>query len=409
MKSISAEHITSGYAENLIIDDLTLDIEKGSFLGIIGVNGCGKTTLLRSMTRILKPAKGVVYVDGREIESYNAKDFARIVGCVNQMNEAAFEFSVKDVVMMGRHPYLGRLRPVSSEDFRIADEAMSYTHVLHLKDRLITELSGGERQRVLIAKTLAQQPEILLLDEPTNHLDISHQIEILQLLKSLTPKITIVCVLHDLNLASSFCDMLVLMDKGKIIARGTPSEVLTPKRIYDTFAVKMLVSPHPVTGKPYLVPEYGVFSHPGSKKIHVISGGGTGTELIYALAIRGFAITAGVLSANDSDAAAASTLGIETIIEPPFSAVSSESAEKLKCMIAESDVVVVSGMPVGSGNIANISVLLETDKPVCLLGEFDDYTKGIAEEIRAELLRRGAYAASDLPGLLSHLREDEQV
>lgn len=409
MKSISAEHITSGYAENLIIDDLTLDIEKGSFLGIIGVNGCGKTTLLRSMTRILKPAKGVVYVDGREIESYNAKDFARIVGCVNQMNEAAFEFSVKDVVMMGRHPYLGRLRPVSSEDFRIADEAMSYTHVLHLKDRLITELSGGERQRVLIAKTLAQQPEILLLDEPTNHLDISHQIEILQLLKSLTPKITIVCVLHDLNLASSFCDMLVLMDKGKIIARGTPSEVLTPKRIYDTFAVKMLVSPHPVTGKPYLVPEYGVFSHPGSKKIHVISGGGTGTELIYALAIRGFAITAGVLSANDSDAAAASTLGIETIIEPPFSAVSSESAEKLKCMIAESDVVVVSGMPVGSGNIANISVLLETDKPVCLLGEFDDYTKGIAEEIRAELLRRGAYATSDLPGLLSHLREDEQV
>lgn len=409
MKSISAEHITSGYAENLIIDDLTLDIEKGSFLGIIGVNGCGKTTLLRSMTRILKPAKGVVYVDGREIESYNAKDFARIVGCVNQMNEAAFEFSVKDVVMMGRHPYLGRLRPVSSEDFKIADEAMSYTHVLHLKDRLITELSGGERQRVLIAKTLAQQPEILLLDEPTNHLDISHQIEILQLLKSLTPKITIVCVLHDLNLASSLCDMLVLMDKGKIIARGTPSEVLTPKRIYDTFAVKMLVSPHPVTGKPYLVPEYGVFSHPGSKKIHVISGGGTGTELIYALAIRGFAITAGVLSANDSDAAAASTLGIETIIEPPFSAVSSESAEKLKCMIAESDVVVVSGMPVGSGNIANISVLLETDKPVCLLGEFDDYTKGIAEEIRAELLRRGAYAVSDLPGLLSHLREDEQV
>ncbi|HJJ31502.1 MAG TPA: ABC transporter ATP-binding protein [Methanocorpusculum sp.] len=406
MNSISAEHITTGYADRTIIDDLTLAVEKGGFLGIIGVNGCGKTTLLRSMTRILKPNTGVVYVDGREIESYNAKDFARIVGCVNQMNDAAFEFSVKDVVMMGRHPYLGRLRPISAEDFRIADEAMSYTHVLHLKDRLITELSGGERQRVLIAKTIAQQPEILLLDEPTNHLDISHQIEILQLLKSLTPKITVVCVLHDLNLASCFCDTLVLMDKGKIIAAGTPSEVLTPKRIYDTFSVKMMVSPHPVTGKPYLVPEYGVFSHPGSKKIHVISGGGTGTELIYALAIRGFAITAGVLSANDSDAAAASTLGIETIIEPPFSAVSSESAEKLKNMIAESDIVVVSGMPVGCGNIANISVLLETDKPVYFLGAFEDYTKGKAEEIREKLISRGAYAAADIQELLAHLNEE---
>ncbi len=274
MNGIEVSHLSSGYPEHTVIEDLSLEIEQGGFIGIIGPNGCGKTTLLKSMTRILKPESGVVYVDGKELTTYDAKEFAKIVGCVNQVTDTAFAFSVKDIVMMGRYPYIGKLRPLSEDDLHIVDEAMKYAQVLDLKERFITELSGGERQRVLIARTLAQQPKILLLDEPTNHLDICHQIDILQLLRTLTPNITVVCVLHDLNLASAYCDRLVMMNEGKIVAQGTPREVLTPKRVYDTFAVRMLISPHPVTGKPYLVPQYGVFSTLGSQKIHIISGGG---------------------------------------------------------------------------------------------------------------------------------------
>lgn len=404
MNCIDIENLSVGYAGYQVIRNLTLSIRKGEFIGILGQNGCGKTTLLRSMTRILKPDSGSVFVEGKELDSYGAKEFARLLGCVNQATDNAFSFPVKDVVLMGRHPYIGRLKPLSAEDLKIADDAMRYTGVLELKDRLITELSGGERQRVLISKTLAQQPKILLLDEPTNHLDVCHQIEILQLLKSLTPEITVVCVLHDLNLAAAFCDRLVLMDKGEIKALGTPAEVLTPKLIYDTFSVKMIVTPHPVTGKPYLVPEYGVFSSPGSKRVHVISGAGSGTELFYSFALRGFAVTAGVLSLNDSDAATAKTLGLDAVYEPPFAPVSPASAARLKELVEEADAVVIAGMPIGPGNLENLSSLLETEKPVYILGAIDDFTHGKADAVCKELIKRGARIANKLPELLKLLQ-----
>ena len=404
MSCIEVRNITVGYGEHTVIRNLSLSVERGEFVGILGQNGCGKTTLLRSMTKILKPDTGTVFVDGKEIDSYDAKEFAKRVGCVSQVTDTAFAFQVKDIVMMGRHPYAGRLKPLTEEDLKIVDEAMRFTQVLDLKDRLITELSGGERQRVLISKTIAQQPKILLLDEPTNHLDVCHQIEILQMLKSLTPEITVVCVLHDLNLASTFCDRLVLMDKGCIKAAGTPSEVLTPKMVYDTFSVRMIISPHPLTGKPYLVPEYGVFSNPGSKRIHVISGGGSGTELFYAFALRGFAVSAGVLSLNDSDAAAAQTLGIRGVFEPPFAAVSSGSAAKMRELIDDSDAVVLAGMPVGPGNLENLSVLLDVKKPVYILGSVTDFAGGRAKSLCDELVRRGAMTAESLPELVKMMQ-----
>ncbi|HJJ61882.1 MAG TPA: ABC transporter ATP-binding protein, partial [Methanocorpusculum sp.] len=201
-----AKDITVGYGDHTVLKSVSLDIEQGGFIGILGPNGCGKTTFLRSLSKVLKPEDGVVYIDGKTVSSYDAKTFAKTLGCVSQETETGFEFTVKDIVLMGRHPHIGRLTPLKAEDYAIAEEAMRFTNVLSFKDRLVTELSGGERQRVLIAKTLAQQPKILLLDEPTNHLDVCHQIEILQLIRSLTPKITVIGVLHDLNLASYFCD-----------------------------------------------------------------------------------------------------------------------------------------------------------------------------------------------------------
>ena len=403
-----AANITVGYGEHTVLKSVSLAIEQGGFLGILGPNGCGKTTFLRSLSKVLKPEDGVVYIDGKTVSSYDAKTFAKTVGCVSQETETGFEFSVRDIVLMGRHPHIGRLAPLTAGDYAIADEAMRFTNTLQFKDRLVTELSGGERQRVLIAKTLAQQPKILLLDEPTNHLDVCHQIEILQLIRSLTPKITVIGVLHDLNLASYFCDRIVLMEKGQILSVGTPAEVLTPERVYDVFSVRMIVSPHPVTGKPYLIPEYGIPQTPGSRHIHVISGGGSGAELFYSLSLHGFTVTAGVLSANDSDAQAASVLGIETILEPPFAAVSEASAARLKELVAKADAVVVTAMPVGHGNLSNLTALAGCKVPVYVLGEFADYTGGRAKEARRKILDEGGVCTPDIMSLMKKLMPYER-
>lgn len=403
-----AKDITVGYGEHTVLKSVSLAIEQGGFLGILGPNGCGKTTFLRSLSKVLKPEDGVVYIDGKTVSSYDAKTFAKTVGCVSQETETGFEFSVRDIVLMGRHPHIGRLAPLTAEDYAIADEAMRFTNTLQFKDRLVTELSGGERQRVLIAKTLAQQPKILLLDEPTNHLDVCHQIEILQLIRSLTPKITVIGVLHDLNLASYFCDRIVLMEKGQILSVGTPAEVLTPERVYDVFSVRMIVSPHPVTGKPYLIPEYGIPQTPGSRHIHVISGGGSGAELFYSLSLHGFTVTAGVLSANDSDAQAASVLGIETILEPPFAAVSEASAARLKELVAKADAVVVTAMPVGHGNLSNLTALAGCKVPIYVLGEFADYTGGRAKEARRQILDEGGVCTPDIMSLMKKLMPYER-
>lgn len=407
MKAVEVNGISVGYGTHTVINNLSLSVDEGEFVGILGPNGCGKTTLLRAMTRILKPESGAVLVNGKEISSYNPKEFARTLGCVNQHTQPAFSFSVKDIVLMGRNPHLGRLQPLSENDFKIAEKAMEETGISHLADRTISELSGGETQRVMIAKTLAQQPKILLLDEPTNHLDISHQIDILDLIRNLTPEITVVSVLHDLNLASYFCDRLILMESGQIQATGTPEEVLTSERIFKTFAVKMMVYPHPMTGRPYMVPQYGFKGGTGTKKIHVVSGGGSGALLFSTLSAHGFTVTTGVLALNDTDAKFAKMLGINSVTVPPFSPITEEARTKAKRMIEESDAVFVTDLKIGTGNLENLNILLETEKPVYLIGEIEDFTGGNADSIRKELITKGAVPVPDAKTAIWHLLENK--
>lgn len=399
MPVISAEGLSVSYGNHKVLADLSLAVEEGRFIGILGPNGCGKTTFLRALSRILVPDAGAVMIEGLDVAAYDTRVLARVLGCVRQETDVAFPFTVREIVLMGRHPHVGRLAPLGGADLSIADEAMLKTNTLHLADKLITEVSGGERQRVLIARTIAQQPKVLLLDEPTSHLDINHQLEILSMIQELTPKITVVGVFHDFNLASYFCDRLILMNAGRIVAAGTPTEVLTAERILESFDVRMLVHTHPLTGKPYLIPEYSVATAASGVRVHVISGGGSGSELYHLLLLHGCLVTAGVLAANDSDAAAAAALGIEAVIEPPFAAVSGESVERLLGLLADADAVVVVGMPVSLGNLANLSVLREVDVPVYFLGRCGDYAGGAADALFAELVGRGAVevvSAADL-------------
>ncbi|MDE2525451.1 MAG: ABC transporter ATP-binding protein [Methanocorpusculum sp.] len=403
MPVISAERLCVSYGDHKVLRDLSLAVEEGRFIGILGPNGCGKTTFLRALSRILEPVSGVVMIEGMDVAAYDTRALARILGCVRQETDVAFPFTVREIVLMGRHPHIGRLAPLGEADLSIADEAMRRTNTLHLADKLITEVSGGERQRVLIARTLAQQPKILLLDEPTSHLDINHQLEILSLIQELTPKITVVGVFHDFNLASYFCDRLILMSAGQIVAAGTPAEVLTAERIQMSFSVRMLGHRHPLTGKPYLVPGYDVAAAPGGVRVHVISGGGSGSELFHLLLLHGCRVTAGVLAANDSDAAAAAALGIEAVVEPPFAAVSDAAVECLRGLLAAADVVVVAGMPVGSGNLANLSVLRDVSVPIYFVGRCGDYAGGAADVLCAELAGCGAVEVVSAADLLRRI------
>ncbi len=401
--TISADNISVRYGDHHVIEQFSLAVDQGGFIGILGPNGCGKTTFLRALSRILKPDDGAVFIEGLDAESYDSRTLAKTIGCVGQETDVAFPFTLREIVLMGRYPHIGKLAPLSAKDLAIADEAMKTTNTFHLAERLITEVSGGERQRVLIARTLTQQPRILLLDEPTSHLDINHQIEIMDLIRDLTPEITIIGVFHDLNLASYFCDRIVLMKHGKILAVGTPMEVLTPEKIRESFSVGMMVSTHPLTGKPHLIPEYGVQPASTSTRIHVISGGGTGTEVLYTLCLHGFTVSAGVLAANDSDCLAAVKLGLETIIEPPFAVVSDASIQKLKKMLTNADKIVITGMPVGYGNLANLKALTEVSTSVYLIGEGEDYTDGEATRVRKTLIENGAVVISDITTLMKIL------
>ncbi|MFH1854775.1 MAG: ABC transporter ATP-binding protein [Candidatus Omnitrophota bacterium] len=252
---LTFRNITSGYDTAEILKDISFNVDPGDFLGIIGPNGSGKSTLLRTATKIITPFKGEIIIKGRHIKDVSFIEMARFTAVVPQDSFFFFPFSVMDIVLMGRIPYAkNRFGQQTKDDEKIALEALKSVDAINLKDRFIDELSGGERQRVIIAKALAQRPEILFLDEPTTHLDIGHQVEIFTLIRRLNKEsgLTIVTILHDLNLASEYCDRLVLLNDGRIKKIGSPKEVLDYKTIEEVYKTCVIVKENPLTSRPHV-------------------------------------------------------------------------------------------------------------------------------------------------------------
>jgi len=256
MDFLNVIDLKSGYKNNLVLNEISFSVKKGDFIGIIGPNGAGKTTLLKTLSHIIRPLGGKVLLKGKDIHLLSSLLLARECAMVGQDLLSLFSFTVEEIVLMGRNPYLGLFKQERKEDVEIVNMALKRTDMSMLKDRPIDELSAGERQRALIAKALVQQPQLLLLDEPTAHLDIGYQTDILDLIRLLNrdSELTVICVLHDLNLASQYCDKLLLLDKGKIAGFGPPAEILQYDILERTFNARCLVDKDILGGKPIVIP-----------------------------------------------------------------------------------------------------------------------------------------------------------
>jgi iron complex transport system ATP-binding protein len=250
--AIKVQEICFSYGDVPVLKNISFDVFRGEFVSLIGPNGSGKTTLLKVLIRVLTPQKGKVLIFDRDIKSYSRREIARLIGFVPQDNTFAFAYTSLEVVLMGRTPYLKGIGFENRKDVEIALQVMELTNTIDLADKPITALSFGERQRVLIARALAQQPQIILLDEPNAHLDISHQVEIFSLLKSLSIEkgVTVIAVSHDLNLISSYSDKVILLSSGEVYAIGKPDFVLTGDNIKNVYGAEVIVDTNPITGSP---------------------------------------------------------------------------------------------------------------------------------------------------------------
>ena len=259
MIRIEMQNVSLGYGHKIVLEDVTFQVMPGEMVGLIGTNGSGKSTIIRALSRVISPRSGKILLDGKALSSIRRRDLARLIGVVPQMPLLPSAFTAFEIVLMGRNPHLGLLQYEGAKEMAIAWQAMEKTLTQSLAERRVSELSGGEIQCLLIARVLAQETKAILLDEPTANLDIGRQVEILDLIKNLclNDNLAALAAVHDLNLASQYCDRLILINDGRVHADGIPSEVITPQNIKEIYGTENCVYTHPLNGLPTVLLKAG--------------------------------------------------------------------------------------------------------------------------------------------------------
>ena len=329
---LSFSHAAVGYGEKLVLKDVSFEVKKGEYVALIGSNGAGKSTLIKCVSGLLPLADGKIEICGKDLRRIKAKERARMVAVVPQSYYVDYDFSVEDIVMMGRNPYLDLRHRETKEDREIAERAMRMTGTEIFRNRYYNELSGGERQRVILARAITQQPQIILLDEPTSALDLHHQIEVMELIRELNEKegITVMAVLHDINLASRFCSRIVMLKDGIVSADGTPQEIINRRDMEELYNMKILVRENSLLNKPEIIP-IRVMNEPQARKplrIHVICGEKGGVQLIEMLDNMGHKVSAGVVNKGSDDDEICRYLDIPRIEIPAFQPVRPEDQKQ---------------------------------------------------------------------------------
>ncbi|MEM2842905.1 MAG: ABC transporter ATP-binding protein [Candidatus Bathyarchaeia archaeon] len=397
MVNIEIEGIHFSYKSTKVLENLTAKIEGGNFVGLLGPNGSGKTTLLKCLSGILKPKMGLIFFDGKSLEIFSGSDLAKNFSIVFTNAIDTPQMEVFDIIATARHPWTGWLGSLSLRDINIINEALEILNIKDFVARRFNELSDGQKQKVLIARAVAQEAKVLLLDEPAAHLDIKHQIEVLNIIKKITKEKNLITIgaLHDINLAAFFCDSIILLNKGKITSIGSVESVLTSKNIEKVFNIKVIVKKHPITGSPYIMPICSPelkTVQPKNITVHIVCGGGTGASLMKMLLEYGCRVTAGVLNVLDSDYEEASMLGIEVVSEAPFSPITNDSYEANLRKMNEADIIILTNVPFGYGNIKNLEACvtaLKKDATIIVIEETNiekrDFTGGEAQALYNEL------------------------
>jgi len=394
---ITVDGLKFSYNGSPLLDGIDLSVPKGEVLAIVGPNGSGKTTLLKNISGILSPQAGTIYLDMTRLPELSITELARHLAVVEQEREIGFDFTVREVVALGRIPHRGRFARETRTDKEWIGRAMELTNVAPFTERSIRELSGGEKQRVFLAMALAQNPRVLLLDEPTTYLDINHQLQIMEIVRQqATAGLTVLMAIHDLNLAAQYADRVAILHEGQVLAVGRPADVLTETNIKQAFQTDVVVGKNPVTNSIYINTVPPKLKAPTLLgKLHIICGGGSGVTVLHALA-DSFFLSVGVVSPLDSDFQAAQHLGAKLVMEAPFAPISTRAYEANLATMRSSDGVVICETPFGPGNLLNLSAALELESRTSIYVlhpegiEERDYTGGQATKLIRRLLESGA-------------------
>ncbi|WP_336325751.1 heme ABC transporter ATP-binding protein [Halovenus sp. HT40] len=363
---IDGTDLRHSFGDVSVLDGVDITVEQGEFVGLVGPNGAGKTTLLRLLNGLLEPDSGTVTLDGTDISTLSSREVSRQVATVPQDSSIGFSFTAEQIVEMGRTPHRSRLD--WSDETDPVEEALERTEMLDLRERAVDDLSGGERQRVLLARALAQEPDVLVLDEPTASLDINHQIQVLGLVEQLVDEgRAAVAAIHDLDLAARFCDRLVLLADGAVQAQGAPERVLADGALETAFETRTAVTDDPVTGTPRVT---AVDEESATGRIHVAGHGPSARRVLRRCWLAGYDVTLGPVPEGDVAAELADNLGCPAITVPPFSEPDARARADAEECWRNADVVVQTGENAGA-------TALDDSVPTVRTG-FDE-----AEQIRA--------------------------
>ena len=405
---LSVNSLTVELGGSRLLEQVSLFLQKGEVVGLIGPNGSGKTTLINTIAGLMEPISGSVSIMGRLLNEVRLSERARLISVVPQHIPYTFGFNCFEIVLMGRYPYMKRFQTETDIDRDIALQSMAAMKITDLVKEIVDNLSAGERQRVFIARGLTQQPDLLLLDEPTANLDIQFQIEVMTLIRELSSKgLTTMAAIHNLPLAARFCDRVILLDNGQVIKSGTPAEVLTVANIRKVFNVNSYVANDLLTGE---LEMHGINlispTRPNAQvvRVHVVGGGGQTGEVLYALKSGGFEVTAGILINDTNDHRAASILGLDFVSTHHSGAIDEKLRLKNERLINDSDYIVVCNGILTDINLINLRAIQACRKVLLVEesgGSSIDYTGGEASKAYEEL--REASSITTLETLLSEL------
>ena len=406
--TLRINNIACRYDAANVLENIDFSAKGGDFIGVVGPNASGKSTLLKSISKVLKPHTGVVLLNERDVHTLKSAEIAKNLAVVPQESVISFAFTALEVVLMGRTPHLNRFEMESTQDLIIAQKSMELTNTWYLAERPIDTLSGGEKQRIIIARALTQEPRVLLLDEPTDHLDINHQIEILDLIKRLSKEkeMVVIGVFHDLNIVSQYCDRLILLHKGRIFAAGGAGDVLTGENIEKVYGVKVTVKQDDISGKLLIHPQRKRMIKEAKAKVHVIAGSGSAVSLMNELVDNGYNVSLGVINIGDSDYVAAKALELDIVEEKPFCHITEKNYEKNLELIKQADYVILTNIPIGFANIKNLKAAGEAQNLIIVEKEpieKRDYTKGEATKLYHEL-KANAALVKNSHGVLDTLK-----